>query len=90
MKEGFELQNYVEGIMKNINEHNKQLEVDNIYSYGFSFSEVDLPYIRRICGSIETDNVVWYINDYDKVKCYRSIIKRCGFKGKLSKFRVKK
>lgn len=65
-------------------------QVDNIYSYGFSFSEVDLPYIRRICESIETENVVWYINDYDEGKCYRSIIKGCGFKGKFSKFRVEK
>ena len=65
-------------------------QVDKIYSYGFSFSEVDLPYIRRICESIETENVVWYINDYDEGKCYRSIIKGCGFKGKFSKFRVKK
>ena len=27
IKEGFELQNYVEGIMENINEHNRQLEM---------------------------------------------------------------
>lgn len=27
MKEGFELQNYVEGIMENINKHNRQLEM---------------------------------------------------------------
>ena len=65
-------------------------QVDKIYSYGFSFSEVDLPYIRKICESIETENVVWYINDHDKGKCYRSIIKGCGFKGKFSEFRVKK
>ena len=65
-------------------------QVDKIYSYGFSFSEVDLPYIRKICESIETENVVWYINDHDKRKCYRSIIKGCGFKGKFSEFRVKK
>lgn len=28
MKENFELQNYVEGIMKNIKEHNRQLEIE--------------------------------------------------------------
>lgn len=65
-------------------------EVDKIYSYGFSFSEVDVPYIRRICETIETENVIWYINDFDKDKNYRAIIRGCGFKGEFSTFEVKK
>ncbi len=62
---------------------------DKIYSFGFSFSEVDLIYIKKICKSIKTEDVTWYINDYDENKGYRHIIKACGFKGEISVFKVK-
>ncbi|CCL08518.1 conserved hypothetical protein [Clostridioides difficile CD002] len=65
-------------------------KIDKIYSFGFSFSEVDLIYIRKICKTIETKDIIWYINDFDKNKNYRAIIKGCGFKGKFSTFVVRK
>ncbi|TKH11864.1 hypothetical protein FC678_11030, partial [Peribacillus simplex] len=39
--------------------------VKNIYSYGFSFSNVDLPYIKEIINTLNTENVTWYLSDYD-------------------------
>lgn len=61
--------------------------VDEIYSFGFSFSEVDLVYIEEICRS-STENITWYLNEFDrpKFKEYEDKIRRCGFKGKFDSF----
>lgn len=59
--------------------------VDEIYSYGFSFSDVDLVYIKEICSTSPTENIVWYINDYDSAKfdVFKEKIIDCGFNGKF-------
>lgn len=65
--------------------------IKNIYSYGFSFSQVDLPYIREICRVINTENITWYLNDYDcevTRNNYINLIKKCGFKGDFSVFSI--
>lgn len=54
--------------------------ITEIYSYGFSFSNVDLPYIERICAVINTCNVTWYQYTYNGSD-YTDILKRCGFNG---------
>lgn len=67
--------------------------VDKVYSFGFSFSEVDSVYIEQICRRLTNPNVVWYLNDYDnKVKRYEYMrsISKCGYKGKFSTYSVKK
>ena len=64
-------------------------EVTQIYTYGLSFGNVDLPYIRKICDSIpNTQNVVWYLNRYDlnKIPDYQNKIISQGFKGKFDGF----
>ena len=43
----------------------KLRDVTEIYSYGFSFSEVDMVYINEICKNIIPQNVTWYFNSYD-------------------------
>lgn len=65
-------------------------EVDEIYSYGFSFSDVDMVYIREICSASPTENIVWYINDYDREKfdVFKEKIIGCGFNGKFDMFTV--
>lgn len=72
---------------------NEQSSVDEIYSFGFSFEKVDLPYIEEICRRIDTSGIIWYQNDYDnkpELAWKRKQIKSCGFKGKFSTFHVGK
>ena len=59
--------------------------ITEIYSYGFSFSEVDLPYIKKICEEIDTINIVWYMHTYNKNN-YSDKIRCCGFKGRIKWF----
>ncbi|WMM26039.1 bacteriophage abortive infection AbiH family protein [Tissierella sp. MB52-C2] len=65
-------------------------EVDEIYSYGFSFSDVDIVYIKEICNASPTENIVWYIHDYNSAKfdVLKEKIIDCGFKGKFDMFTV--
>jgi len=63
--------------------------VKNIYSYGFSFSQVDLPYIETICLYLDTKSMTWYLNSYnydeDGAK-FEKRIRQCGFKGRFDTF----
>lgn len=63
-------------------------DVTEIYSFGFSFSDVDLPYIRKICDSIDTEKVVWYQHKFslDRGEDRSVTLKSCGFKGSFSVF----
>lgn len=66
-------------------------DITDIYSYGFSFSEVDLTYIRDICKAIDTSKIVWHLSDFDsKVKrdAYRHCLIACGFQGKFTTFSI--
>ena len=75
-------------IAKNKDIFKKLGSVYEIYSYGFSFSEVDLVYIEEICKVSSTKNIIWYINSYDKPRFddFTMKIKQCGFKGKFKTF----
>ncbi|MDO8156049.1 hypothetical protein FKQ51_01400 [Bacillus toyonensis] len=62
--------------------------VQEIYSIGFSFSEVDLKYIERICEVCNTAKT-WYLSKYDykeKGKEYKEKIEKAGFKGEFKVF----
>jgi hypothetical protein len=51
---------------ENVRDFFKMIETGNIqtvYSYGFSFSSVDLPYVKEICKHLSSD-VDWLFNDY--------------------------
>ena len=66
-------------------------DITDIYSYGFSFSEVDLPYIRGICKSIDTSKIVWHLSDFDskeKRDEYKNILISCGFRGEFAIFSI--
>lgn len=62
-----------------------RIKIDSIISIGFSFSEVDRFYIKKICEAIDTSNVVWHQTLFDKIsgkkEVFEQIIKECGFKG---------
>ncbi|MFJ5791037.1 bacteriophage abortive infection AbiH family protein [Lysinibacillus sp. NPDC093197] len=65
--------------------------VNKIYSHGFSFSEVDLPYIKEICSVLDTKDITWYLNDYDSIETrsrFIESIKECGFKGDFAVFNI--
>ncbi|OQD35991.1 bacteriophage abortive infection AbiH family protein [Bacillus toyonensis] len=65
--------------------------IENIYSYGFSFSNVDLPYIKEICNKLDTINITWFLHDYHEKEVrdrYRKVIRECGFNGKFEVFSV--
>ncbi|MCU4844737.1 bacteriophage abortive infection AbiH family protein [Bacillus thuringiensis] len=65
--------------------------IEKIYSYGFSFSNVDLPYIKEICNKLDTINITWFLHDYHEKEVrdrYRKIIRECGFKGDFEVFSV--
>ncbi|MBQ6043135.1 MAG: bacteriophage abortive infection AbiH family protein [Clostridia bacterium] len=60
-----------------------------VYSYGFSYSSVDLPYIKTICQMLKGENSVWLFNsydadDFDKISRYKEIIRNSGFNGSFS------
>lgn len=75
-------------IMRNENLFQSFAQINEIYSYGFSFSDVDMVYIKEICNSLLNDNVVWYIHRYNSSKfdCIKSQIEACGFKGQFKIF----
>lgn len=90
-----ELQDSLRKDTQNVINKNKDIfkafgEVDEIYSYGFSFSDVDMVYIREICRKSPTENITWYINDYDNEKFdyFKRKIIECGFNGKFDMFTI--
>lgn len=65
----------------------------DIYSYGFSFSDVDKYYLKEICGIIKTKNICLFMNDHDDVfkrKRFADVLVECGFKGTISSFHIEK
>ena len=63
-----------------------------IYSWGFSFSNVDMIYIKKIVELINGGkNCIWYISGYDKwhgnFKKIKNKIKKCGFLGRFCVFK---
>lgn len=39
--------------------------IKQIHIYGFSFSDIDIPYIEKIVNSIDCDGVIWEVTYYD-------------------------
>lgn len=65
----------------------------DIYSYGFSFSDVDKFYLEKICKIIDTQQICFYMNDYDNVlkrKHFAEVLLDCDFKGQISSFHIEK
>lgn len=77
-------------INSNFFDNLKYLNTDAIYSYGFSFSEVDRVYLIEIFEHINTENIIWYFNDYNtcELNKYKGILKKCGYKGSFDTFHI--
>ncbi|MGF2144416.1 bacteriophage abortive infection AbiH family protein [Vagococcus fluvialis] len=67
---------------------NLENNITDIYTYGFSFSDVDGIYIKEILKRMDTKNVVWYLQSYDlnNHEEYKDKLLKYGFKGKISIF----
>jgi len=65
-----------------------QGEIDSIYSYGFSFGEVDLIYIKEVLKHLDSGNIKWYLHRHDEIKHeeFKKKIKKCGFQGTFLEF----
>lgn len=78
-------------LMKYKNIFDTMQGVMNIYSFGFSYSEVDLPYIQAIVARIKSSSeVCWYFNSYDRgsMSIWENNIKKLGYKGRFDCFDV--
>ncbi|PGW35161.1 bacteriophage abortive infection AbiH family protein [Bacillus thuringiensis] len=65
--------------------------VHEIYSHGFSFSQVDLIYLERICKICNTEKCTWYLSNYESVnekEMFRNRIREAGFKGDFKEFAI--
>ena len=62
-----------------------------VYSYGFSYGEVDEVYIKEICRAVPTKSVVWYLYDHASAdhRRFKNILRKCGFKGRFDTFDCK-
>lgn len=70
-------------------------DITHIYSYGFSYSDVDLIYIKSIIERIDSQNTIWNLHQKDsgvntisKLKEMEIILIRNGFKGEIKRFEV--
>lgn len=77
-------------ILENLAFFRKLKNIDRIVSFGFSFSNIDLPYIEKICSSIDTNEISWLLNDHDPAQALEQEmkIKNCGFKGKFKRYSI--
>ena len=71
-------------------------EIKEIYSFGFSYAEVDMPYIKKICEVLKVNgddrSMTWFIAPHGKIwkrirdeLYFRNSIKQAGFNGKIRK-----
>ncbi|PTI84479.1 hypothetical protein BU077_06495 [Staphylococcus warneri] len=80
-----------EDILQNhIDFFNSLNNIEEVYSYGFSYGEVDDIYIKTIIKNLNTEKVTWYFNDYDKEnhEIYKNKISSFGFKGTFDVFHI--
>lgn len=75
-------------------------KIESIYSYGFSFGEVDLIYIKEILSKLDTKKVTWYFNKFEdnngktndaEINEFTNKLKNyLGFKGEINTFTIDK
>lgn len=90
------LQKDSEGIIYSKRDFYDKIEksnIDNIFSFGFSYSLVDQPQIRELCrvlngGGNRTKAMTWYLNIFDekghKNEKYKEIVRGLGFEGQFA------
>ena len=72
----------------------KHNTINNVYFYGFSFAEVDLPYIKHIIDTFkDLDNITFFLHNYafdnpNERKSIGNILKAIGYGKPLQRFAV--
>lgn len=71
-----------QAVLEHTDFFHKLSKINSIYSYGFSFSEVDMRYIEEICKYINPNKTRWFFNSYDWKNNpeYVDKIRELGFK----------
>jgi len=91
-----ELRKDTSDAMRNNRQFFEQLRysaIKEIRSYGFSFSDVDLVYIKEICRLLDTRNIVWFLQQDKYVSVEenehrKELIRGCGFIGEFDHFEI--
>ncbi|HFJ9454020.1 TPA: bacteriophage abortive infection AbiH family protein [Bacillus tropicus] len=66
-------------------------QIKEIYSFGFSYGDVDQVYLTKLIKSLgKTEDITWFFNRYDKEreKDFMGILKTCGFNGNYDDYEV--
>ena len=68
----------------------KNHDIKNIFSWGFSFSAVDLCYIKAICNTLATANINWHLHDRGNGEPakFEQRLRKCGFLGDITTFKA--
>lgn len=79
-------------IENNINFFNSlSNRITDIYSIGFSYSDVDMIYIKKILERIRSEDIVWHLNDYEDIEkrdIFKNKIIERNFKGRFNEFNL--
>lgn len=70
----------------------KSGSIQKVFSYGFAYEDVDMPYIEAICSNLP-ETAEWLFNDYDSesvINGFEQKLRKNGFRGKFGKFCIKK
>ena len=80
-------------VIENIAKHERYFEslndINVIYSFGFSYNQIDSPYIGEIVRHLDDSrHVKWLLNAFDRSKFdeYRACIRSWGFEGEFGEF----
>jgi hypothetical protein len=70
----------------------EKANVEKVFSYGFSYGDVDMPYMKEICKHLG-NKAIWSFNNYDseeKISVFEDKLRKAGFSGSFDRFEVKK
>lgn len=70
----------------------EKTNVEKVFSYGFSYGDVDMPYMKEICKHLG-NKAIWSFNNYDseeKISVFEDKLRKAGFSGSFDRFEVKK
>ncbi|MHA4327792.1 bacteriophage abortive infection AbiH family protein [Bacillus cereus] len=69
-----------------------ELQIKEIYSFGFSYGDVDQVYLTKLFESLgDTSDITWFFNSFDieREEEFKDILEECGFNGKHAQYSVK-